>query len=348
MNFIDVKYVNMLSNRLERFTVKSTHPYRVNCRCPICGDSQKSKSKARGWILEKDNSALYYCHNCGASMGLRKFLNQVDPVLYNDYIVDTKLANIKDTPLDNIKIRSGTVLPLDTLTSKVPEFRKSSSPLSQIRKISQLKVTHGARKYVENRLIPAPQHYKLYYAPKFNAWVNTIIPDKLPLEYDAPRLVLPFISNGKMFGFQGRSFDNDSLRYITIMLDESSPKIFGLEDVDFNKKYYVVEGPIDSLFVPNSIAMAGADGNSSGLRSEENGVFVFDNEPRNVDIVNRMDKLLSEGKKVCIWPSWVVSKDINDLVLSGITPSQVQGMIDSNTYEGLEGRLALAIWRRCK
>jgi hypothetical protein len=272
-------------------------------------------------------------------MGIRKFLSKVDPVLYNDYIVDTKL--------DNIKTREA-ILPLDTLTSKVPEFRKSSSPLLQLRKISQLKVTHGARKYVENRLIPAPQHYKLYYAPKFNAWVNTIIPNKLPTEYDAPRLVLPFISNGKMFGFQGRAFDNDSLRYITIMLDESSPKIFGLEGVDFNKKYYVVEGPIDSLFVPNSIAMAGADGNSSGLRSVSNSVFVFDNEPRNVDIVNRMDKLLSEGKRVCIWPEWVISKDINDLVLSGVTPSQVQNMIDSNTYEGLEGRLALAIWRRCK
>ena len=341
MNFIDVKYVNMLSNRLERFSIKSTMPYRVNCRCPICGDSQKSKSKARGWILEKDNSALYYCHNCSASMGLRKFLQQIDPTLYNDYIVDTKLENVtkRDVP----------VRPLDTITQKVPEFRRCSSPLLQLRKISQLKVTHGAKKYVENRLIPASQHYKLYYAPKFNAWVNKLIPNKLPKDYDHPRLVLPFFKDGKLFGFQGRAFDKtDSLRYITIMLDESMPKIFGLDYVDFSKTYYIVEGPIDSLFVPNSLAMAGADANSTGLNQVGNGVYVFDNEPRNSDIVARMSKLLDGGMKVCIWPANLLDKDINDMILSGVTSTEIRKTIDENTYQGLEGKLALAIWRRCE
>ena len=116
-----------------------------------------------------------------------------------------------------------------------------------------------------------------------------MIPGKMPRNNDEPRLVLPFIdTDGKMFGFQGRALRSSSLRYITIMLDEYMPKIFGLDTCDFSKRYYVVEGPIDSLFLSNSVAMAGADGNGSGLSNTQNGVFIFDNEPRNKEIVTRM------------------------------------------------------------
>lgn len=341
MNYVDLKYVNLLSNRLERYSVKDTRPYRVNCRCPICGDSQKSKTKARGWILEKDNSALYYCHNCSASMGLRKFLEHVDPILYNDYIIDTKLE--KDVLVKK------PLKPLDTLTQKVPDYRRSGSPLLQIRKISQLNVNHKARKYVENRRIPVSKHYKLYYALKFNEWVNSIIPDKLPIrDHDESRLILPFLDNkGKIFGFQGRAFGNSSLRYITIMIDESMPKIFGMDSVDYTKKYYVTEGPIDSLFLSNSVAMAGADASAKGLEHVENAVFVFDNEPRNRDIVNRMERCIDRGYKVCIWPEKIVDKDINDMLLSGLNEYEIQMVIDQNTQSGLTGKLALTYWRKC-
>jgi len=338
MNFVDVKYVNLLSNRLDRFTVKSTMPYRVNCRCPICGDSQKNKSKARGWLLEKDNSAIYYCHNCNASMGLRKFLQQVDPTLYNDYIVDTKLESVSKTEV--------ATKPLDTITQKVPEFRKVNSPLLKIRKVSQLTPTHGAKLYVEKRLIPTSSHHRLYYAPKFNAWVNSIVPDKLTGEKDGPRLILPFIKDGRMFGFQGRAFDKTSLRYITIMLDESMPKIFGLDTVNLKQKHYIVEGPIDSLFIPNSIAMAGADGNSKGLDYPENAVYIFDNEPRNKEIVARMSKIVERGQKVCIWPTHVRENDINDMILSGLSSADIKLIIDNNTYSGLDGKLQLSEWRK--
>lgn len=339
MNYIDLKYVNLLSTRLERYSVKATNPYRINCRCPICGDSQKSKIKARGWLLEKDNSALYYCHNCSASMSLRNFLKFIDTTMYNEYIIDTKLDQ-------NVKKQE--IKPLDTLKMKKPSFSKSSSPLSQLRKISQLNVTSKPKKYVENRRIPAAKHYKLYYAQKFNEWVNSVIPDKLPTDRDEPRLVLPFIDKkGNLFGFQGRAFNSDSLRYITIMIDESKPKIFGLDTVKFDYTYYVTEGPIDSLFLDNSVAMAGADANLDGLENIENAVFVFDNEPRNADIVSRMSRYLERGYKVCIWPEKVLAKDINDMILSGISQPEIKLIIDQNTQSGLSGQLALSYWRKC-
>jgi len=202
---------------------------------------------------------------------------------------------------------------------------------------------------VQNRQIPASKQYKLYYAPKFNEWVNSIIPGKLPtVENDKPRLIMPFIDKaGNLFGFNARAFGNDELRYITIMIDEDMPKVFGLDDVDFSKKYYVAEGPIDSLFLSNAVAMAGADGNASGLESTENAVFIFDNEPRNKEIVARMEKCLDRGYKVCIWPKNVLQKDINDVIMTGVTQASLELIIDNNTFSGLEGKLQLTYWRKC-
>lgn len=336
MNHIDMKYAGILSTRVQRFSVKSYNPYKANLRCPICGDSQKSKTKARGWILDKNNKSFYYCHNCGISLTFDKFLRTIDPALYNEYVVDSKIERdlLSEKP----------VKPLDKLTMKKPNFQKGKSPLLKIRKVSSLKQNHPVQKYLQKRAIPAAQHYKLYYAPKFNEWVNSLLPDKLSSR-EEPRLVLPFIDKaGNMFGFTGRAFDPKSLRYLTIMLDEDKPKIFGLNEVDFKKQYYVVEGPIDSLFIRNSVAMAGADGNSKGLENIDNAIYVFDNEPRNKEIVKRMERVLERGNKVVIWPENVVDKDINDMILSGLDP---QHIIETNIYSGLDGKLKLSYWRKC-
>lgn len=341
MNHIDLKYSGILSTRLDRFSVKSHNPYKANMRCPICGDSQKSKSKARGWILEKDNRAIYYCHNCSASTSLGNLIKSVEPNLYNDYIADSVLEK-------KLFQREEPVKPLDKLVNKQPKFRKDNSPLLRIKKVSSLPYNHPVKRYVEDRKIPTSQHYKLYYAPKFNKWVNSIIPNKLSTKYDEPRLITPFIDKkGILFGFAGRSFDPKAeLRYITIMIDEDRHKIFGLDSVDFDRKYYVTEGQFDSMFLDNALAMAGADGNSSGLMNTENAVYAFDNEPRNKEIVARMEKVLERGQKVVIWPPNLEQKDINDMVLAGIKPVDIELIMDNNTYEGLDGKLALMIWKR--
>lgn len=347
MNHIDLKYAGFLSTRLERFSIKSTQPYRANFRCPICGDSQKSKSKTRGWLLEKENSAIYYCHNCGASMGMQKFLENMYPSLYNEYVTDIIMEKKSLRKLET-KVKEERVDNLETLLKSRPKFTKKGSPLLKIKKVSSLPVGHPVRNYVEKRKIPVNQHHRLYYAPKFNKWVNTMLPEKLNEKFEEPRLVTPFINKkGELFGFAGRSFDpKANLRYITIMLDENEDKIFGLNQVDFNKKYYVTEGQIDSLFLSNAIAMAGADGNSHGLN--DNAVFVFDNEPRNKEIVTRMQKVIDRGIKIVIWSEKLqkYGKDINDMVINGLSLIDIEMILDNNTYSGLEAKLALTIWKR--
>ena len=349
MNHIDLKYSNFLSTRLDRFSIKSNNPYRANFRCSICGDSQKSQTKTRGWILDKDNSAIYYCHNCGASMSLSRFLETMYPSMYNEYVTD-KVMEKRELNKIKPEKKEEKIANLDTLLQSRPKFTKKGSPLLKIKKVSSLGVDHPVRKYVEKRKIPVNKHHRLYYAPKFNKWVNSMLPGKLNEKYDEPRLVTPFIDkNGEMFGFAGRSFDpKANLRYITIMLDEDKNKIFGLDQIDFNKKYYVTEGQIDSLFLSNAVAMAGADGNAAGLTNVENAVFVFDNEPRNKEIVTRMQKVVDRGYSIVIWYDKLqkYGKDINDLVMSGIKPIDVEMILENNTYSGLEAKLALTVWKR--
>jgi|TARA_R110000764_G_scaffold79161_2_gene157682 hypothetical protein len=279
---------------------------------------------------------------------MRNFLRAVDHNLFNEYVIDTALEMGQRRELFQKK-RDEPIKPLDKLQMKAPSFRKKGSPLLKIKKISQLNYSHNGKIYVQNRQIPASKQYKLYYASKFNEWVNSIIPGKLPtVERDRPRLIMPFIDKaGNLFGFNARAFGNDGLRYITIMIDDTMPKIFGLDDVNFSKRYYVAEGPIDSLFLSNAVAMAGADGNANGLEQTENAVFVFDNEPRNKEIVARMEKCLERGYKVCIWPKNVLQKDINDVIISGVTQASLELIIDNNTFSGLEGKLQLTYWRKC-
>lgn len=332
VDFTELKYAQMLSGRLENFRIRNTNPYKINFRCPVCGDSQKSRSKSRGWLLESKNAFHYYCHNCGASQGFSFFLKSIDQLLYNDYVAEKFMANtaVKDSEPDANQFKT-----------KAPVFNKSN-PLKKIKKLSQLKHDHPIKKYIEKRKIPTKHHYRLYFAKKFKTWINEIIPNKFEnVGKDEPRLVIPFLDqNGNCFGVSARGFDPKGIRYITIMFDER-PKIFGLDKVNFSQPYYIVEGAIDSFFLENAIAMNGAEGN--GNAAGDNAIYVFDAEPRNKEIHKRMEKVIKAGYKVCIWPTDVPGKDINEIYLAGLDPEK---LIEDNTYQGLQAELKLSAWRK--
>jgi hypothetical protein len=165
---------------------------------------------------------------------------------------------------------------------------------------------------------------------------------------DEPRIVFPFIdSRGYVFGFTGRSIRKESnLRYITIVLDESKDKIFGVDSINKNKSVYVVEGPIDSLFLENCIAMAGSDVRLDGVTLKENLVIIYDNEPRNKEIVAKINKMIDTGYRVCIWPNHIEQKDINDMVMNGMSGAAVQYIIDQNTFSGLSAKMRMNQWSK--
>ena len=328
-NYVDTKYLNLLSIHLTQFKRKDDNLY--NFRCPYCGDSQKSTTKARGYVFLHTGDYFFKCHNCSYGTSLKKLIQDVDKELYDQYLMERFSINQrKPTTKSGFTIR------------KPPKYVKSE--FKTLKKISQLKHDHYAKVYVDNRLIPKNKHHKLFFAPKFYEWVNTVIPNKFDVQYDEPRLVLPFLDENKtLIGFQGRALKKSKTKYITIMIDESKPKVFGLDTIDKNKKIYVVEGPIDSLFIDNCIAMAGADLSRLQL---PNTVIIYDNEPRNKEIVSRMEKVIKKGSDIVIWPKHILHKDINDMILADLSIEEVKNIIKENTFSGLIASTKLSEWRK--
>ena len=331
-SYIDVKYINLCSSFLERFKQKHTNLW--NFRCPICGDSKKSKTKCRGFVYEKRNKYFYKCHNCNYGTSFNRFLEKISPALHKNYITEQYKEDAwrkKDEP------------------KSIPEFNfvpEFNYVLQGMDSISSLTTDHPARNYLKNRLIPERYFRDLYLCKEFKKWTNSIIPNKFSsLEYDAPRLVIPFFDcKHNIIGYQGRSFDpKEQAKYITIKMKGVENLIYGEERINIKKKIYCVEGPLDSLFLPNCLAIAGL--NFKGVKLSN--VIVLDNERRNVQIVDALKKLIINGYSVCIWPDSVKEKDINEMIISGKTTDDIVEIIDNNTYSGLQANFQLSQWKRC-
>ena len=329
MSYIDVKYIGLVSPQLQKFSKKKDSLY--NFRCPYCGDSKKHQNKTRGYIFKVKNDFVFKCHNCGVGRTLTNFLKDNCAHLHNQYVMERYREGLTGK-------NTQTKTPDFKFTK--PEFKKRKTGI-ELDKISELNITHPARVYLEERKIKELDYF--YYCPKFKEWTNFQV-DVFPnLKQDGPRIIIPLRDKeGNMFGYQGRSMaPKAKIRYITIMLDDSKTKIFGMDRVDENEIIYVTEGPFDSMFLSNSIAMCGSDVNIGSNNYQL--VYVFDNEPRNKEIVQKYIKTIDAGERVVIWPTGIVEKDINDMVMSG---HDVQNVVQSNTYQGLEAKLKLTEWKK--
>ena len=345
--YIDIKYLNLLSTRLPKFKRKSEYLY--NFRCPHCGDSQKSQTKARGFVYRKKNDMFFKCHNCGVGQTLGNLIKFVDPSMHKEYIFERfkegKVVAKKEEPEFDFT-------PSRLLKSKekpFAEFTRYDRALRQLRRFDELVQTHPAKQFVFDRQIPKEHFDKFFLATKFYEFCNEIQPGKFPdLKHDHPRVVIPFYDrSGKFFAFQGRAFGKEQPKYITIKFDETKQKIYGLDRIDLNKPVMITEGPIDSLFLDNAIAMAGADADGGITIQHQQCTMIFDNEPRNEHIVNRMIGAVDKNFNVCIWPESVrEGKDINDLIISGKSAGQVQSLIHNNTHSGLSALQNINNWKR--
>ena len=328
MSFLDVKYINLISPRLNLFSRKKADLY--NFRCPYCGDSQKRRNKARGYLFKIKNDFVFKCHNCGMGRTLSNFLKDQDNFLHDQYVME----KFKEG-----RSGKGTTVPKPKFNFKEPKFVKHDTGLE---KISDLNISHPARVYLEQRGIKDLEYF--YYCPKFKEWTNSQKKTFDTLRQDGPRIIIPFKDKqGNLFGYQGRSLaPTAKIRYITIMLDEEQPKIFGLDRINTDESIYIVEGPFDSTFIKNSVAMAGSDADIRSFNWSDH-IWIFDNEPRNREIVARISKVIDRGDKVVIWPTTIKEKDINDMHLAG---HDVQSLVDCNVYRGLEATLKFNTWKK--
>jgi len=340
-SYIDVKYVNLISPFLQQFKKKGDFLW--NFRCPYCGDSKKNRTKARGFVFRKKNDLFYKCHNCGVGATLGKLIEHVDSNTHKDYIMERyKTGCNTNTPEPEFKFNAPVFN--KNKSSKQKELgRSSESIVSGLKSISELHHEHPARRIVEQRRLPRGRYKDLFLCSEFYKFTNRLIPNKFPsLDGDHPRLLIPFRNEeGEIFAYQGRAFGNEQPKYITIKLQDRD-KIFGLERVNKKEEVYVVEGPLDSLFLDNCIAVAGAEMPSLDC----DFTVIFDNEPRNKELLKQIDKTINRGHKICLWPEGMEYKDINDMILGGYTKEEVQQIIKENTFQGASAKMQLTKWRK--
>ena len=322
MDLVDSKYIGLVSSRLQKFKRVKSDLYTF--RCPICGDSQKNKNKTRGYLYPVKNNTNFKCHNCGTSMSFNNFLKTIDGTLHKQYTME--------------KFKEGHtgknfVVEAPKLEFKKPVFKKSIN-------LPKASTNQVAKEYLERRKLNPD---KFYYADRFKWWSNTQKQTFDTIGRDEPRIIIPLYDEDKnMIGFQGRALDKSPNKYITIMIQEEAPKIYGLETIDRKLPIYVVEGPFDSTFINNSVALCGSDGDLGYLEGSDT-ILVYDNEPRNREIVKRIGRCIERNQRVVIWPSNILEKDINDMVLAG---HNVMDVLKLNTYSGLQAKIKFNNWKK--
>lgn len=336
---VDLQWLNKLSYRLDLFTVKRPNQL-YNCRCPICGDSKKNKFIGRFYFVEKKGSLNSYCHNCGWSSSFYKFVRTFAPSEFDVYKRETLFDHfIKKEPTRDIA--------LDTRKPILTESSNKSSikTLPNAVPLLELSPEHPAMKYMLGRGFGKTQLKRLLYTDDFKLSASVLNAESTEKLMDKePRIIIPFYNdNNEIVMLQGRSMQpKNKMKYITIKRDSEVEKVYGLEEFDPANISYGVEGPLDSLFVENCLAKCDAD-----LKALDVDVLIYDNQPRNKEVVALMSEAITDGRSIVIWPNSPNGKqDINDLIKLGVTPPQLMRVLKKRTFKGLLAKLEFEKWKK--
>jgi DNA primase len=350
--YIDRKFLGFVSSKLEQFKQKQTDLY--NFRCPYCGDSQKNKLKARGYVYRKSNDMYFICHNCGKSTTFAKFLEYVDGTSYKQYVLEryssgeTGHHNYKKPKFEELKGNAFSHFQ-STGNTKTTESLERTWRAFEDYSIKNLPEEHYARDYIKKRKIPEKFWGEILFVPKFLDFLDEEFPnhgkDEVPND---DRVVLLYTNEkGEITNVAGRALSETKIRYVTVKVSDEK-KLFGLHRIRKQERIYVVEGQFDSFFIPNCVASGDSNlGGVAAIFPELDVVLVYDNERRNRDIVKQIEKSIDSGYKVCLFPDSIVGKDINEMIQNGLTSDEIKGIIDKNTFSGLTAKLTFTHWKRC-
>jgi hypothetical protein len=335
MSWVHNEFAFRALSHLPRFKqVNNSRQFKLNCRCPVCGDSKKDEHKARFWAYDTGDDILLKCYNCDYVKPIGVYLREYEPELYREFILELRKDRMRSTPVKEPE-------------KEVPKEEKEPEGIKLIHcdRLDKLPIDHPIVKYAIKRCIPQNKWNRLYFTMKWPSLVNSVNPDTYKSEKNEPRLVIPiFNERGKIESFQGRALRKDApQKYITIKENENATKIYGLDTAKEGQRVFVLEGPIDSLFVDNSIAITGGSLDLGIIPFKEDRAWIMDNEPRHPDTIKRMKRLVDAGEKVVFWDNspWN-NKDINEMIqYGGATVESIRDYIDNNIESGLMAQLRL-------
>ena len=338
---VESKYIGLISHRLRNF--KRKQDYLWNFSCPICGDSKKNLLKARGYVYKKGNNLFYSCKNCGIGTSLGKLLENVDGSLYKEYILERYKSG--ESGFSNFKE--------PTFNVPSPRFDKLDKPkiFEHAEFCSNLSSEHFCLAYLKNRQIPKEFYSQLLFTSHYKKFIDALVPNHGKKLIDDARVIIPFYDvYNNLIAVSGRALETSdkTLRYITIRTTDSEEKlVFGMDRVSVHEPVRVVEGPLDSLFIKNCVASADAnlaivaENISAGKK-----VLIFDNEPRNKEIVKLMQESIKSNHNIVIWPNTIQAKDVNEMIMSGISVDEIESIISSNTFNGLQAQTKFVFWKK--
>lgn len=298
----------------------------------------------RGYIYRKQNGMFFKCHNCGEGTSIGNLIKRLDSSLYKEYVLE-RYKDGGGGRNTNVK------LPVINIPS--PKFDKLDTDITyeNAERCDKLPDSHFCKQYIIKRKIPQEFFTKLYYTDNYKKFCDEVHPNHNKEITADKRLVIPFYDEyNSLIALSGRALEiaDNKLRYVTIRTNESNEKlVYGLDRVNLKETVYIVEGPLDSLFIDNCIASGDAnlELTSSQIKAFSK-VLVFDNEPRNKEIVKMMQKAIISGNEIVIWPNNIVGKDINEMIQLGISSDEIQKIISNNTFKSLEAQTKFTYWKK--
>ena len=337
---LDIKYLRLISSRLRNFKQKKEGLF--NFSCPICGDSKKNLTKARGYAFAKGNDYFYRCHNCGVSTNVGNLVKHVDHTIHKEYVLERYTSGRSNNANSANAI----------LQISAPKFGKLQKQkiFEHAEWCDKLPSGHFCLEYLERRQIPKSTYKYLLFTSKYADFVTSVYPEHGKQIVNDTRLIIPFYDeNDELVAVSGRALEtsDQSLRYVTVRTNDSQKKlIYGVDRIKSSEKILLVEGPIDSLFLNN--CLASGDANLALTAKDISGdvTLVFDNEPRNKEIVKMIRSAIDTNHNVVIWPNTVTGKDINEMILNGSSPGEIEDIISRNTFKGIEAQLKFNMWKK--
>jgi hypothetical protein len=277
-----------------------------NAECPVCKEG-KSAGRTRR-LFYFPNKQYFFCHNCSKSwkpfewvkeitgLSVPEIIRKNNEKVGSEIIIPKKHA--KNINNDKVVLRE---------IAELPENCIDIENLEQVAFFGSNQIIDKAIKYcVERRLFSAVNRCKSFFVS---------LEDKIHKN----RLVIPFYGdNNKVVCYQTRALiDNQHPKYLTKFGEKH---VFNITNVDPSIPYvFIFEGPIDSMFVKNGVAIAALSPTESQL-DELNRligyekIYVFDNDKNNKQTSKKIEKTIKDGKKVFIWPKeFHKFKDINEV-----------------------------------
>ena len=341
--FLKVQKAIEVCSSLERYRLVRFSPLKINARCPACGDSEKSRIKARFWVNEKDGDLLVGCFNCNYHSNFVNFCKEYFPDTYKELI----FQKFKSEPQKDFDINE-----LGKSKLKITEKSNLELLLNKYSvRIDKLPENHPILMYINSRKIPKEHFCYFYFTKQWQHLVHAHQNESYINPQDENRLIMVIKDfDNRITAIQGRSLAKEPRnKYITIKEHDDANKIFGLDKVDLSKTVFLTEGIVDSLFLDNACAITGGSMNFDEIPiPKDKRVFVWDNEPQASHTVDRIAQAIKAGEKIVLFDevNWK-SKDINDLIIKEqISKEEVNNYRNNNIVQNLFAELRFKNWKK--